>query len=101
MKRARSTSSAPREPVQFPLLWVGYGICLAFGIPWYREAGVLDPVIAGFPVWALVSALSCVGIAVLTAVAVLWLWTDVPEDEDEPDAPAATDATPTKETVDE
>ncbi len=102
MKRTPSTSSGHREPIHFPLLWVGYGICLAVGIPWYRDGGVIDPVIAGFPAWALVSALSCVGVAVLTAVAVLRLWTDDPEDEPddpEPDGPEP-DATPAEEKAD-
>ncbi|RLB49138.1 MAG: hypothetical protein DRI90_24790 [Deltaproteobacteria bacterium] len=84
MKHSKPTSSQPREPIDYPLLWIGYGLCLAVGIPWYRSAGTLDPVIAGFPVWALVSALSSVGIAVLTAVAVLRLWSDEAEAEAEP-----------------
>jgi hypothetical protein len=87
MKHAKPTSAPPREPIDYPLLWVGYGICLAVGIPWYRSAGTLDPLIAGFPVWALVSALSCVGVAALTAVAVLGLWSDEPEAERLPSEP--------------
>jgi len=92
-----------REPVRYPWLWVGYGLCLAFGIPWYREAGVIDPVVAGFPLWALVSALSCVGVAALTGVAVLRLWSDPAEgDPTEPaDPPAAAPTDPEEGLADE
>jgi hypothetical protein len=80
MVTSLAVSPQPVEPVRRPLLWIGYALCLAIGIPWYREPGTLDALIAGFPTWALMSALAALGIAALTLWAVARPWSEGEDD---------------------
>lgn len=60
-------------------VWLVYLALFAIGIPWYWAEDD-DRLVLGFPLWALVSFLSCVAIASLTAWLFLFRW---PEDETE------------------
>lgn len=56
-------------------------VLIVLSIPWYLPSGQVGTVVAGFPLW-IWTALGCsLGIAILTAFAILRSWKD-----DDPDA---------------
>ena len=76
MSVGQSPDSPWRGLLGGPWLWLGYAMCFAIGIPWYRTAGTLDELVFGIPQWAVLSILSSVAISALTAHATLNLWDD-------------------------
>ncbi len=43
-----------KEPIKKPGIWIGIGIILLLLVPWYLPAGSYEPLIFGFPYWALI-----------------------------------------------
>ena len=55
-------------------------VLIALSIPWYLPEGHVGSVIAGFPLWIWIALGCSLGIAILTACAILRSWKD-----DDPD----------------
>jgi len=55
-------------------------ILIIGSVPWYRDAGQMGNIVAGFPTWIWTSIFCSIGVAILTAVGVLLFWSD-----DDPD----------------
>ncbi len=51
-------------------------VLLAGSVPWYRSEGIIGSVVLGFPVWIWTSIICSVGVAILTAVGILFFWRD-------------------------
>ena len=51
-------------------------ILVVFSVPWYYEAGHMGKIVAGFPIWIWTALLCSLGVACLTALAILRFWKD-------------------------
>lgn len=55
MDRPGAGSSATKEPIRKPWIWILLAIIVLAGVPWYLPAGTIEPVILGVPYWLLIS----------------------------------------------
>ena len=51
---------------------------VVFSVPWYREAGQMGTIVAGFPLWIWTAIFCALVVAALTALAILRFWQDDP-----------------------
>lgn len=51
-------------------------LLILLSVPWYRQAGTIGTFIAGLPVWVWTSLVCSVGVAIVTALAILRFWKD-------------------------
>ncbi|GAA1782763.1 MULTISPECIES: hypothetical protein [Streptomonospora] len=79
-----------REPIRRPWPWVGLGVIVLAGVPWYLPPGTVGPVVLGLPLWALVAVASSVAVAAYLSWMLSHLWNvveDVEESAGEPVGP--------------
>ena len=76
-----TAAGASREPISMPVVVLSPLIVLILSIPWYRKAGVQDPFVLGFPVWAFCWLLGCLLAALLYIGIMFRCWTPAPEAE--------------------
>ncbi|MBA8826738.1 hypothetical protein FHX42_004117 [Saccharopolyspora lacisalsi] len=77
--------SRVREPVRNPRIWVGIGVILLAGIPWYLPEGTIGPTVLGMPLWTLVAIGSSVSLCAYLSWVLTHHWNLV-EDAEEADA---------------
>jgi len=57
-----------------PRTWLGLAAVYLVAVPWYAPAEWIDPTIWAFPAWAVASVAGSLGLAVVTARALLRPW---------------------------
>ncbi|MFF5986665.1 hypothetical protein [Prauserella flavalba] len=85
MDRRRSespSSTALREPIRSPWLWVSLVLVVLAGVPFYLPTGTVEPLIGGVPYWLVVSLGATLAFSAITCWACLRAWSLAePEEE--------------------
>ena len=65
-----------REPRKVRWVWLVYLLLYAIAIPWYWPAGYRGPLVAGFPLWVVVTLSAVLLLACWTAWVIAHYWRD-------------------------
>lgn len=63
-----------REPVRVKWIWPVLIAIILLGVPWYLRQGAIEPIIMGFPYWALISVIMTVVLSVFLGYVILNWW---------------------------
>lgn len=69
------------EPVRTRWYLPSVLLLLVIGTPWYLPHAIADRLVAGLPVWTLISLATAVGLSCVVAVASLVAWRDTEQGE--------------------
>ncbi len=71
-----------KEPIRKLWIWVVLVLILVFSVPWYLPKGAIEPIIFGFPYWALISVIGTLVLSAYLSYLCTHEW-NIVEDEEE------------------
>jgi hypothetical protein len=63
-----------REPVRVKWIWPVLIAIILLGVPWYLPQGAIEPIIIGFPYWALISVIMTIVLSLFLGYVILNWW---------------------------